>query len=246
MSTKILGAGIHQVTMDEALKQIENFILEGSPHHIITLNAEILYKATHEAELMQIINQAHLVTPDGAGILWAAKQLGQPMAERVTGIDLLQNIAREAPKASWRLYLHGGAPGVAAKAADNLRAKHPGIQIVGISHGFIPQEKQQALLEDIKKAKPHILLVALGAPKQEYWIKENLKSLGVPVAIGVGGSFDVIAGNVKRAPQWMQKIQLEWLYRFIKEPWRFKRMLALPKFMVAVKKSKKHENISNK
>lgn len=244
MSTKILGARIHQVTMIEALNRIENFIQEGSPHQVITLNAEILYRATQEVALMNIINQADLVTPDGAGILWAAKTLGQPMAERVTGIDLLQNIAQYAPEASWRLFLYGGAPGVAAKAADCLTAKHPGIQIVGTNHGYIPPEEQGLLLEDIKKAKPHILLVALGAPRQEYWIKENLNFLGVPVAIGVGGSLDVIAGNAKRAPHWMQKAQLEWLYRLAKEPWRFKRMLALPKFMLAVLKSKKHENIS--
>lgn len=237
MSSKILGARIHRVTMAETLNHIENFIKNNSPHQVITLNAEILYRATQDPQLMQIINQAALVTPDGAGILWAGRKLGQPLPERVTGIDLVQALAPRAAQKGWRLYLYGGEPGTAETAATRLREQHPALEIVGVSHGFIPPEEQEALRDTIKKAQPHIILVALGAPRQEFWIAENLPSLAVPVAIGVGGSLDVIAGQVKRAPQWVQKAQLEWLYRLVKEPWRYKRMLALPAFMTMVRRA---------
>ena len=236
MSTTILGAAIHGVTMEEAVNRIKEFIAAGSPHQVITLNAEILYRATREPALMELIRRADLVTPDGAGILWAARKLGKPLPERVTGIDLMLAIAKEAPAHGWRLFLYGGAPGGAEKAAHNLRQAHPGIDIAGTAHGYLSPEEQEELKEQIRQARPHILLVALGAPKQEYWIRDNLPALGVPVAIGVGGSFDVISGNVKRAPVWMQKAHLEWLYRLIKEPRRYKRMLALPKFMAVVLK----------
>ena len=234
MSTTILGARIHGVTMDEALNRIAEFIQSGSPHQVITLNAEILYRATKEPALLELINRADLVTPDGAGIVWAARKLGRPVPERVTGIDLLQAVACKAPEAGWRLFLYGGEPGVAELAAANLRKKHPGLMIVGTAHGFIPPEEQEQLREQISRSRPHLLLVALGAPRQEFWIRDNLPSLGVPVAIGVGGSFDVIAGLARRAPGWIQKAQLEWLYRLVKEPWRYKRMLALPRFMSLV------------
>jgi N-acetylglucosaminyldiphosphoundecaprenol N-acetyl-beta-D-mannosaminyltransferase len=234
MSSTILGARIHGVTMDEALNRIAEFIQSGSPHQVITLNAEILYRATKEPALLELINRADLVTPDGAGIVWAAKKLGRPVPERVTGIDLLQAVAHKAPEAGWRLFLYGGEPGVAELAAANLRKKHPGLMIVGTAHGFIPPEEQEQLREQISRSRPHLLLVALGAPRQEFWIRDNLPSLGVPVAIGVGGSFDVIAGLARRAPGWIQKAQLEWLYRLVKEPWRYKRMLALPRFMSLV------------
>lgn len=234
MSTTILGARIHGVTMDEALNRIAAFIEAGSPHQVITLNAEILYRATKEPELMALINRADLVTPDGAGIVWAAGKLGRPVPERVTGIDLLQAVAQKAPEAGWKIFLYGGEPGIAEQAAVNLQKKHPGLMIAGTAHGFIPPEAQEELREQIRIAQPHILLVALGAPRQEFWIRDNLSSLGVPVAIGVGGSFDVIAGKARRAPLWVQKAQLEWLYRLIKEPWRYKRMLALPRFMALV------------
>ncbi|MGI6551825.1 MAG: WecB/TagA/CpsF family glycosyltransferase [Clostridia bacterium] len=231
MRVEILGAQIDGLTMEETLQKIESFIQEGTPHQAITLNAEILYRAVHQPALMEIINQADLVTPDGAGILWAARKLGRPVPERVTGIDLLQEIARKGASAGWKLFLYGGKPGVARQAAANLQKQYPALEIAGTAHGYLTEEEMPSLIEEIREARPQILLVALGAPKQEFWIKENLRKTGVPVAIGVGGSFDVIAGHVKRAPVWAQKAHLEWFYRLVKEPWRYKRMMSLPKFM---------------
>ncbi|MGF7184792.1 N-acetylglucosaminyldiphosphoundecaprenol N-acetyl-beta-D-mannosaminyltransferase [Desulfitispora alkaliphila] len=240
MKVNILGAPVDRVDMEGALHFVEKAITENKPKHIITLNAEIIYQAQSETELMEIINQADLVTPDGAGVVWASKELGNPVPERVTGIDLLQEIAKKANATGWRLFFFGAAPGVAAEAAEKLKESYSNINIVGTHHGFIKtQADEDQLLQQISEAKPHILLVALGAPRQEYWIKKHKEKLGIPVNIGVGGSFDVISGRIDRAPKWMQKVQLEWLYRLIKEPTRFKRMLALPKFMGLVKKSTK-------
>lgn len=231
MKAVILGAKVDAVDMEGAVDRIRRFIREGTSHHVITLNAEIIYRAQQEPELMQVINQADLVTPDGAGVVWAARYLGTPVPERVTGIDLMLELARAASAEGWRLYLYGAAPGVAEKAAQNLQKKHKNLQIVGTSHGFLTSNDMGFLVQDIKAKRPDILLVALGAPGQEYWIREHLDQLGVPVCMGVGGSFDVVAGKIKRAPRWVQRVHAEWLYRLVKEPRRFKRMLALPKFM---------------
>ncbi|NLO89055.1 MAG: WecB/TagA/CpsF family glycosyltransferase [Clostridia bacterium] len=234
MKSEIMGALVDPVTLEEAVGKVEQFIASGKPHHVVTLNAEILYRAQRDPELMKVILEADLVTPDGAGIVWASKRLGCPVPERVTGIDLMLALAKRAGEKGWRLFLYGAAPGVAEEAAKKLKAKNSGIRIAGTSHGYLNSGEQKQLIEKIKEAEPHILFVALGAPKQEFWINRNLEQLGVPVCMGVGGSFDVVAGKVRRAPVFMQRAGLEWLYRLIKEPRRFKRMLALPAFAVAV------------
>ncbi|MDW7674450.1 MAG: WecB/TagA/CpsF family glycosyltransferase [Bacillota bacterium] len=235
----VLGAQVNKVTIKDAVNVVAGFIDRKTPHQVITLNAEIIYLALSEPRLMSIINSAHLVTPDGAGVVLASKILGEPLSERVTGIDLMQELVKISPAKGWRLFFFGGAPGVADEAAANLKATYEGLQIVGVQHGYLKsKEEEKALLLDIIQAKPDILFVALGAPKQEYWIKEHLAELKVPVAIGVGGSFDVLSGRIARAPELYQKLQLEWLYRLVKEPYRYKRMLALPKFMLKIIKQK--------
>jgi len=234
----VLGALVDRVDMAGAVERIASFIKEGSPHHVITLNAEIIYRALDEHRLMAVINRADLVTPDGAGVVWAAKRLGQPVPERVAGIDLVQALFQRGKREGWRFFFYGAAPGVAKEAARRAAAAHPGLQVAGTAHGYLSPKDQLQLVEQIKEAKPHILLVALGAPKQEYWIKENMAALGVPVCIGVGGSLDVLAGKVKRAPKILQKLKLEWLYRLIANPRRTGRMLALPRFVLAVLRAK--------
>lgn len=239
MKIEILGTLIDQVDMASALQKIETFIAEGIPHHVITLNAEIIYRAQFEPELRAIINRAALVTPDGAGVVWASRYLKKPVPERVTGIDLLQAIAARASTTGWRLFLLGGAPGVAEEAAANLKKRFTNLNIVGTHHGYWPPTEEEAIVALIRSARPDVLFVALGAPRQEYWISRHLSVLGVPVCMGVGGSFDVLAGRVKRAPKWMQQLQLEWLARLVQEPFRWRRMLALPKFMFQVMRSKR-------
>lgn len=230
----ILGSYIDIIDFAGAIDQIKTYIRLKNPTQVITLNAEIVYKAQEDNKLQKIINQADLVTPDGIGIVWAARRLGWEVKERVTGIDMVYNICEEAEKEAYKIYLLGAAPEVITKAAANLRQDYPELNIVGIKDGYYTDEEIANIIEEIKKAKPDILLVALGAPKQEYFIAEHKEDLEVPVSIGVGGSFDVIAGVKKRAPAIFIKLNLEWLYRLIAEPSRIKRQLALPKFVWAV------------
>lgn len=240
----MLGATINNVNMAEAMSVIASFIQSEALHQVITLNAEILYQAQENQRLLQLINQADLVTPDGSGIVWGAGYLGMPLKERVSGIDLLWEICRIAPEKGWKIYLLGAAPGIAQKAADNLKMKYPGIPIVGVRNGYfdVHDETQVAeILADIKSAAPDVLFIAMGAPRQEYFIADHWYELAAKVAIGVGGSFDVVAGEVKRAPVFMQKMGIEWLWRLICQPSRWKRMLNLPRFVFLVKHTKKRQ-----
>lgn len=238
----ILGVGVDCIRADEALNRIAAFVSEGrergTSHQIVTANAEIIYRASQDTEMRTIINQAQMVTADGSGVVWASKQLGEPLPERVTGIDLVNSICAASAEYGWKLYILGSAPGVADTAAQNICAKYPGCNIIGTHHGYFDAAQEENILTELRELKPDILFVALGAPKQEYWIAEHIAQLGIPVGMGIGGSMDVLSGNVKRAPQWMQKLSLEWLYRFLIQPTRFKRLLALPKFMLAVKRQK--------
>lgn len=238
MEITLLGAKISSKKMQETVSEISSYITKRTINHIITLNAEILYRAQFDRELMDTINQAQLVTPDGAGIVWASRILGTPVPERVTGIDLTLELVKEAHKKGWRIALYGGRPGVAREAANNLQKKYPKLKIVGTYHGYLSSKEEDEFRREIREINPDILFVALGAPKQEFWIRDNKETLGVPVLMGVGGTLDVLAGRAKRAPGWMQQAHLEWLYRLIREPWRYKRMLALPKFAWLVLKTK--------
>jgi N-acetylglucosaminyldiphosphoundecaprenol N-acetyl-beta-D-mannosaminyltransferase len=230
----ILGCYIDTVTMQSATKTVKKMVEKGSPSHIITLNAEIAYVARYNQQLREIINNADLVTPDGIGIVWAAQKLGYDVKERVTGIDMIYRISELAADKKWKVFFLGAAPGTAELAAQNLALQYPGLSVAGCQDGYFKEEDIPAIIETIKEAAPHILLVALGAPKQELWIKKYKNQLGVPVCIGVGGSFDVLAGHKKRAPEIMIKLNIEWLYRLLSEPSRFKRQLVLPKFALAV------------
>lgn len=224
--------------MTESIIEIEKFINEKRFAHVITLNAEIAYQAIMDKELSNIINQADLVTPDGIGIVWSAKLLGYKVRERVTGIDLMLNICGQAPQKNWSIYLFGAAPNVAEKAGQNLEARHKGLNILASRDGFFKPEQTSEIINDIKNLSPDIIFIALGAPRQEEFIARHRNDLGSSVCIGVGGSFDVIAGIKRRAPNIFIKLNLEWLYRLINEPSRFKRQLAIPKFILAVLRDK--------
>ena len=236
----VLGIGIDRVTMAEALARVSEFIDAGIPRLVATANAEMVMLAQVDAELKAILTAADLVVPDGAGVVWAARYHGQPVAERVAGFDLTQRLLALAARCGWRVYFFGSAPGVAAAAADVARQRYAGVQIVGIRHGFFEDADQAAIIDAIRQVKPHILLAALGVPKQEKWLYRHLAELGVPVAIGVGGTFDVMAGVVTRAPRWMQQAGLEWLYRLLRQPQRLGRMLVLPRFVWQVLSAKNH------
>lgn len=238
---EILGIGIDRIDSNEALRQIGQFIASGTPHQIVTANAEIIYQASKNEKMKNVINAAQMVTADGSGVVWASRQLGQPLAQRVTGIDLVNSICEQSAKDKWKIYILGSAPGVADTAANNIRDKFPGCNIVGTHHGYFNEQEEARIIAELEQLQPDVLFVALGAPKQEYWIADHIQQLNTPVAMGIGGSMDVLSGNVRRAPKWMQKMSLEWLYRLLIQPTRFKRVLALPKFMLAVKKQAKNK-----
>jgi N-acetylglucosaminyldiphosphoundecaprenol N-acetyl-beta-D-mannosaminyltransferase len=227
----ILGVRVSSVEVPESLAIIEGLIESGISHQLVTVNTEFVMAAQKDAEFKAIIHAAALALPDGIGLLWAARFLGRPLKERVTGVDTVQRVAELAARRGYRLFLLGAAEGVADLCAQRLSNKYPNLQIVGTYSGSPAVEEEDEIVALIKQAKPDVLFVAYGAPQQDKWIARNLERLEVPLAMGVGGAFDFIAGVAVRAPRWMQRLGLEWLHRLYHEPWRWRRMLALPRFL---------------
>ena len=229
---EILGVNVDCVTMNKAVAKVEELIANKKPSLVATANAEMLMLANSDLELQKILNSAAMVTPDGAGTVWAARHLGYEMPERVAGVDLVTNLFSKG----YKFYFFGAAEGVAELAAQNAQ-KNFEANIVGTRNGFFNTDDEPAIIDAINNSGAEILLVGLGVPKQEKWIFNNLDKLKVPVSIGVGGTFDVLAGKVKRAPKWMQRAKLEWLFRALLQPSRAGRLIALPKFVYNVVKS---------
>ena len=238
ISHTVMDIRIHAVTMEEALRFVEKSIEEGKPSFIATANAEMIMIAQKDKELGHILNEADLVVPDGAGVLWAGEQLGTPFPERVAGADLTVELLKRASIMNWPVYFLGGNPGVAAKAAKKFMEDHGKFSLVGCHDGYFDEEEERHIIADIRKSGAKILFAGLGVPKQEKWLYAHKDELSA-VSMGIGGVFDVMSGNLKRAPLWMQKHRLEWAYRLYLQPSRIGRMAALPKFMRAVKKWKK-------
>ena len=236
---EILGVPVAALTMREAVEQAERWMDERRGALIATANAEMIMNATRDEELFEILRSADLVVPDGAGTVWAAHHLGYEMPERVAGYDLSQELLRRAPQKNRRVFFFGSAPGVAEKAKQKAEELYPGISVVGVRNGYFSSEEEPEIIREIREARPDLLLVALGVPKQEKWLNKHKEELDVPVSIGVGGTLDVMAGTMRRAPVWMQKAKLEWLFRGLLQPKRAGRLLALPKFVFRVHASKK-------
>ena len=234
----ILGIPVHDVTTEEALTLIDQFVHGGAPHQICTVNPEFIMAAQQDAEFKRILKHSALNLPDGMGVLLAARRLGQPLRERVAGSDLVCLIADRAQTTGWRIFLLGAAEGVAEQAAITLRERYPQTNIAGAYAGSPRPEEEEAIIARIRASGANVLLVAYGAPQQNKWIDRNIERTGAAVAIGIGGSLDFIVGRQKRAPRWMQRVGLEWLYRLIREPWRWRRQLALPKFVWHVLRSR--------
>lgn len=232
----VLGVSISKVTMEEATSKVREFVHSDTFHKIYTPNPEIVMLAKTDSTFHQILEEADLVVPDGIGVVIASKlKKGEKLPERVAGYDLVQNTMKEAVKEGYKYYFFGSKPGISEEAAVKMREAYPGIQIVGTHNGYFKPEDEKEIIADINASGANILLVALGAPRQEKWIEANKHLMpNIRVAIGVGGSLDVMSGNVKRAPIAFQKLGLEWFYRLLKEPTRFKRMLVLPKFLIKV------------
>lgn len=229
----IMGIPVGNISLQETADLIEEAFTNGELGQlVVTANPEIIMVAQEDQEFNRLLQEAKIVTPDGIGLILAGKILGTPIKERVTGIDLTTELLKRAARKGYRVFFLGAKPGVAQEAKENLERIHPELKIVGVQHGYF--KEIEPVLEEIRAAKPHLILVALGMARQEKWFNTYGKELGIPVGIGVGGSFDVLSGRIERAPAWMQKIGLEWLYRLYKEPSRFWRMLVLPKFLLVI------------
>lgn len=232
MKIDVMGVQFDNVTMDEALDQARQLLAEEGASCVVTPNAEIVYEAMHNEELRGLLDRAALVLPDGAGVVLASRLLKRPLKQKVAGVDFADRLLEELARTGGSVYLLGSKPGVAELAAEKMVEKHPGLTIAGLADGYFKDEAP--VVEKINAAHPDVLFVCLGAPKQERFMFEHQSELRVRLMAGLGGSLDSFAGTVKRAPQWMIRCSLEWLYRLIQEPKRFKRMLRLPKFLWAV------------
>lgn len=228
---EILGIAVDCLAMEESIARIETFIASGQPHMVVTADSSGLVIARDDPEFREILLRADLVTPDSAGILWAARRKGKPISARVSGVDIVGRLCALSADKGYRLYFLGAAPGVAEVAAEKLRLRYPGCNIVGTRHGYFPPESDEVVASEVAESKPHVLLVAMGIPRQEKFINSMREIIGAPVAMGVGGSFDVFSGRAKRAPVWVQKIWMEWLWRVMLNPRKFGKVKTLPVFL---------------
>jgi N-acetylglucosaminyldiphosphoundecaprenol N-acetyl-beta-D-mannosaminyltransferase len=232
MRTDILGVGFDDLTMDEAVAAASECIDSRRGAYVVTPNPEIVWLCRKEPGLRRALDGAALVLPDGIGVVYAARILGRPLKGKVAGIDFAAGLMKELAVSGKSVYLLGAKPGVAEAAAETLKERYKGLLIAGTADGYFKDDGP--VIDDINGKKPDFLMVCLGAPKQEHWMAENAGKLDVGLMAGLGGSLDVFAGTVRRAPQSWQNLHLEWLFRLFKEPRRFTRMMKLPLFLFAV------------
>ncbi|MEK5039910.1 WecB/TagA/CpsF family glycosyltransferase [Sporosarcina sp. FSL K6-3457] len=236
MKEQILGVQVNTENYDQLIPKVFQNIEENKKSLVVAINPEKLMKAKEDPELKALLNRAEFQIPDGIGVIIASKLQKGNIRSRVTGVDMMDRIVREAARTGHAIFLYGAKPGVADKAAQQLQQTYPDLIVAGTQDGYEPDNDK--VIDVINEAKPAILFVAMGSPKQEQWIEQNRDQLYPILYQGVGGSFDVLAGNVKRAPAIFQRFGAEWLYRLLKEPSRLKRQMNLPKFLFEVFKQK--------
>jgi N-acetylglucosaminyldiphosphoundecaprenol N-acetyl-beta-D-mannosaminyltransferase len=234
----ILDVPVHDVTIEDAVQLTTSWLVEsGGPlRQVVTVNPEFIMAARRDHEFREILRNADLATADGIGVVLAARVNGARIRERITGVDLTESIAAESPSGA-RFFLLGGAPGIAEKAAGELRRRFPGVVVAGTFSGSPRDEDAEDVFSRLRVAGANVLLVAFGAPAQDKWVAKHHQKLaeyGIVIGIGVGGTFDYLAGTVPRAPGLIRRIGMEWLYRVIRQPWRWRRQLALPHFAMLV------------
>ena len=231
--TRVLGVRVDCVDMDAALARIEQLVEAGGHHLVATVNPEFVMRAREDPEFARVLESADLCLADGTGVVWAARRQGCAIRHPVAGVDLIPLLAALCARRGLRLFLLGAAPGVAADLAARLRAANPGLEVT--AHTGSPDPSSDAeTLRLIHEQRPHVVLVAYGAPKQELWIDRMKGDMGAVVSMGVGGSFDYLTGRIPRAPAWMRRAGLEWLFRLGNQPWRIRRMAVLPAYALNV------------
>lgn len=236
MKENVLGVDVTTLGYEELSQQLLHDHKQGKKVFLVAINPEKILKARKDPELMSLLNSADYQIPDGMGVVIASKSQKGNIKERVTGIDMMMKICETSQKEHLRVFLYGAKPGVADTAKAKLEEKYPGISIVGTLDGY--EKDEEKVISIINESKADVLFVALGSPRQENWIVKNRHKLHPCIFQGVGGSYDVISGNIPRAPKWMQNAGLEWLYRLLKEPSRFKRYIPLFSFISLVGQEK--------
>lgn len=221
---QMMGCLIDNLSMEETLQAIESFIRSGKPHQHVVVNVDKLVKASRDEELRRIINDCALINADGMPVVWASRILGVGLKERVAGVDLFEALMARSADKGWRVFLLGAREEVVSGVCTLYQKKYPGLKVAGYRNGYWKQEEEATVVEQIKAAKADLLFVAISSPKKEQFLGRYQEDMRIPFAMGVGGTFDVAIGKVKRAPVWMQKGGLEWFFRFLQEPRRmFKR-----------------------
>ncbi|HZS91044.1 MAG TPA: WecB/TagA/CpsF family glycosyltransferase [Chloroflexota bacterium] len=233
----VLGVRVDAVTERQYLDLVAQWVEDGTPRQVVTINPEFVMRAQVDPDFAAVLARADLATPDGVGIIWAARRQGVYLRERVGGTDSAMPMARQCARLGHRLFLLGAAEGVAERAALALQRQFPDLVIAGTFAGSPSPEMEEQIVALIRAARPHILWVAYGSPAQDMWIARNKGRLGVPVSIGVGGAIDYLAGVQRRAPAWLRRLWLDWAFRLVTQPWRWRRMLAIPRFIWAVLRS---------
>lgn len=231
-SIQILGQPIANLSMDAAVAAIGTMVTSRQPHHVVTVNPEFIMEARRNERFRLVLQRADLAVADGVGLLLAARLQRRHFKARVAGTDLVVRLSQESAHQGWRPFFLGAGSGVAEYAAHRLETRFPGLEVAGCYAGSPTPDETPDLIARVRATTPDILFVAYGHPKQDLWISENKAALDVPVMMGVGGAFDFIAGVVPRAPRAFRRAGLEWLYRLYQQPWRWRRMLALPQFLV--------------
>lgn len=214
------NAKIDPLTMEETLQRVEQIIQSQRHTQHVVVNVAKLVMMQKDQGLRDVVNSCGLINADGQGIVWGAKFLGKPIAQRVAGIDLFTHIVERASEKKWKLYFLGANAEVVRKVVEIFKEKYPRLQVAGYRDGYFKEDEEEEVVEDIRRCQPDVLFVAMSSPKKELFINKYMERLNVPFVMGVGGSFDVVAGVTKRAPMWMQKCGLEWFYRFLCEPRR--------------------------
>ncbi|MGM0471815.1 MAG: WecB/TagA/CpsF family glycosyltransferase [Bacillota bacterium] len=235
---KVLDVKINRVDLIEAVNRVDDLIQLSGSNLVLTPNSEMVVLAQQDRELKQILNQAELTIPDGSGLLVAARLLGRSLKERVTGIDLMKQLLALAAQENYSIYFLGAKPEVIQQARHRVVTAYPELKIVGVHHGYLDSTTEAEVIKEINDQAPDLLFVGMGAPLQEKWLSAYRDKLDFSVGMGVGGSFDILAEQKTRAPQIIQQLGLEWLYRLLQEPSRWRRMLALPTFIYLVSKER--------
>ncbi|WP_237179006.1 WecB/TagA/CpsF family glycosyltransferase [Paenibacillus sp. MMS18-CY102] len=237
-TVSIYGLPFSKLNMNDTVAYLTEAIDQHRITHVITANPIMIMSAQEDPAYHAMMRTAEMIVPDGAGVVWAAGYVGEPVAERVAGFDLLHRLMAVGETRDWSVYLLGTDQQTIDTAAANLQRKFPRVRIAGVRNGYFGPEQDAEVVAAIREAKPDMLFVARSASTQEPWISKYKAELDVPFIMGVGGSFDIIAGKLKRAPVLFQKLRLEWFYRLLQEPSRYKRMLVLPKFVLKVIREK--------